>query len=309
MADKDTQAEPGRDEDVVATPETDEHDRLFAEISTGPANTTEDTPPPDAGDDEDPSGDDGGDGEEGEAPGDAPAGDAPAADDPWANAPELKRLYDEEHQRRKSAEGRIAALQRRPAPRDAGNRTEGADPLAKHRQKFQELTQEYPEFATPMVAAIDDLSREVGRMTDAERAAFSRQAAEQEAIFTAAHPDGFDIIGNPDDPARFDRAKHAAFVAWVDDQPKSVRDAVASMATAITDGETAAQIFTAYKASLGPAEEPPAPRTDPLAGRRRSQLAGARTTTARSPRASDAPPDGDHDKLFDYYAAKSERRR
>lgn len=297
-----------------------------------------------------------------DATGDSPADDskdpAPAAtkpddaasaakpDDLWTGVPEdvRNRLSAHYEQRERTERGRVAALQRRlnevergvkpatPAAAAAPEPNE-AEVLGKiaDNPKLKKLAEDYPDIADAVAEAAREGARAALSITGhkldrvaktSEQILADRQAGEeahlkeQLRLIKTEHNDFEEVVKDP------------GFYAWVDDQPREVREIFQANAKDIVDAKAAGQLLAGYKASRTGSSQPrdasPAPsgandRGDPSAARqpaspnnipdrRRSQLQGSLGARSRVVPVADGLPE-DPDKLFNYFADNFGRGR
>ena len=237
----------------------------------------------------------------------APADADPAFTDPWADVPEAARAAFAKAERdRKSAEGRLAAADRRlaeltAAPRESA-RTEpepqGEGARAAD-EAFSKFSEDYPDVAEPVKAMFDTLKGEIASLRT-EKDAMERSVrtlgedrlstvyAEQEAQVLAAHPDFAEIgASEPNESSR-------DFVAWYEGQPQFVRQAVEANAETVREADAVNLLLNMYKRDRGITREPDAaPNADEA--RRNLQLQGARG--APRPSAGARAPEGGRDRV------------
>ena len=258
----------------------------------------EDAPEPEAQSDEDPSDDD----------------TAASEPDEGADAPEAEDEKDEEDPADKikrlehalnSEKGRTAALQRK-IERTRKNAGTGDNPSQAEDDRLKEVADEYSDILDPVMERVQELSQNFQserdlRQQDDERE-LEEELAKQGDAFLKEHPDGFNIITEHQD----------TFQAWVEDQPKAIRDQFEMNREEIVNGAGAALVVSHFKKSLAEASTPdpepdPNPETQRLDKKRRRQISGARSTSARGPQStpSDEPaadaPSSDH---FAHFAKK-----
>lgn len=270
-----------------------------------------------------------GDGTDGNAQQDATAADAgaeaePSSPDPWKDAPEeLRAAYEAERarnaeleQKARSAEGRARAHQRKLDDlRRAMEKSKSPEMLLEAQNELRRVENEYPEVTQPLKKAL-------GAITD-------RITAEEEGRARAARSELAEIVStetaklaerHPDWDAFLKQHGGPAFAAWVDDQPRRIRDALTVNGNAIVDAEGAIALIDAYKQHLGvmpasaPASVPPAAihqTPNPLADRRQRQLAATATPNRSGgrPTVSGIPEDGDPQAIWDAFEAEEQRRR
>lgn len=244
-----------------------------------------------------------------------------AAPSVWDNAPaELRTEYEKlaadrarlEHEVR-SHKGRAVGAQRRyedllkaAEPR----KVEGDRPTPQ--AALAALKEDYPEIAGPLEQALGSIQGQVATLSEAEE---SRRTAAQTELsdflqnettsLVSQHPDYLEVLGKNSD----------ALVAWIDDQPRAVRDAFARNANEIVNAAEAATVIGLFKAHLGKpapapaAEQPRTATTPPLASRRERQLGATANPTRshRRPTVSGIPENGDPQDIWDAFE-EAERR-
>lgn len=252
-----------------------------------------------------------------EAPKATDAKGAEAGPDIWANAPpELKAAYDELQQKFRSVNGRTAAFQRRyedlkkivEAP--AQQRRPGSA-----REALAAIKNDYPDVAGPIEEALSKIEERLDAQDQAEESRRSAARDELVGIITSETERLNQAI--PDWEVTLQQ-NGKAFAAWVEDQPRRVREAAYRNAQNIVDAEEAAQVIAAFKAHIMPAQQPaaapttPTPiraQTQPLTDRRARQLdATASPRSARRPTVSGIPEDGDPQAIWDAFDAQERAR-
>lgn len=279
---------------------------------TGGADTGD--PSKDAGE---PEADKAEEGVQGAEPDPATAADPKQADpdagkpDIWATAtPEQKAAFeavkaerDRFDHRIRSDQGRVRALQKRiDQLRSSVNDQDARKEPGSVSEALAALRENYPDIAEPLTQALGIVDgrlseqdrKEQGRK-DAARAELADTEAElaaiirtEEATLTQAHPDWFDVLSK----------NGPAFQAWVEDQPRQMREAAYANATNIVDAKAASEVLAAFKAFLAPPAteaQKPIPETQPLNDKRKRQLdasASPRKPGSR-PTVAGIPEDGD----------------
>lgn len=273
-----------------------------------------------------------------EAPAPAPdaAADAPGADsnaspqgsatdDPWANAPaELREARERELRdwdlRFRSANGRVSALQRQLAQYQQQTQQQPAQQQEPQREtqqpeqrpsginltdpKFQQLREDFPEVAGPLLDVIADLSSQLGSVRQVAGTFEQQQTqaflAQQEQTLAQAHPDWVQA-------ATDDR-----FAGWLQTQPTAIQEAFQRNHDAIVNGQDAALVIGMFKQAVGfssPQQQQtptnPAPAQDP---RRQRQLAAGRDAGRNSPPAASGIADNDFDAHLDAAIAKLDKQ-
>lgn len=245
--------------------------------------------------------------------------------DVWASAPpELKEAYETERkarekaeQRLKSDEGRVAAYQRRyedllkaaqPRPR-----TEHKSP----REALAKLAEDYPELAGPLSEAFEATE---ARLNETEQVEKSRQEAARQELSQLVDAETAKVAEAHPGYAEFLNANGAAFAAWVEDQPRTVREAAYRNAQWIANAEEAIGIIERFKAHIAPPADKPAAQarpepkaqTQPLNDRRARQLgATASPRSSSRPTVSGVPESGSDEEIWAAFDAKeaAEQRR
>lgn len=171
--------------------------------------------------------------------------------------------------------------------------------------KLEKARSEYGDVIGPVLDQMNVNSKRLDRLTEATTLQLetSQQQLtdlhkEQEAIFRAEHPEGHKVVAD----------NREAFNAWIEDQPKQLRDAFAINMENFVDGEAAALVVAEFKASLQNAANGAAPAADSksmLQARREKQIAGSRSERSGGPSAVTSAPPADsndakaHWKYFD----------
>ena len=261
--------------------------------------------------------------EEGQAPEGTPTEDAgkpPASDDQpdiWKDAPPaLREAYEASVKRAEQAEnvakahgGRLAqAYQERDAlaekiaaaEKAAGPETqqEGDESDEDYRKRMLE---DFPEFAR-LFDKLDTANKEIGALkgsvetatTTARSEQTEAALVEQERVFTQAHPNW--------EAEKKDAALMERLVEWSKGQPAYVQDALRRNAETITDGQSAADIISRFKA------HDDSGRSDREA-KRQEQLEGSRDAKVSGPGATKTgADDNDVEGIWKELAAKEARQ-
>lgn len=248
-------------------------------------------------------------GQSGGSEGSAAAAAESGEGDLWADAdPKLKAAYEaaeqrarENEQRFRSREGREAALQRQIDQLRRGGNQEEEQPrkplkdLLK-KETVEELGRDYPDLAPvleTLAAAVERLDGVDQQLGEVRSTAVAAATSGEEKALIAAVPNWLEL------------AKDERFVAWVEDQPKKVRDTVADNWDAITDASAAAEVFTSFAEHIG-AKKPDEGAGGGGSGKRERQAQGARPTRTTPIPAASGESD-DPEKIFAAAAAKVER--
>ncbi|MCG8447192.1 MAG: hypothetical protein MI753_15930 [Hyphomicrobiales bacterium] len=237
---------------------------------------------------------------------------------------ELRERADMAEQKFRSEQSRSIAQQRR-----ADRLQKELDSLKRRQQtkgktnvereeRLNAVSEEYGDVVNPLVDEMKDLRGRLDAQSETDQQRLETIEGEladlqatEIAKFEEEHQDGMDVIVQNKD----------TFEAWIEDQPKIVRDAFQANLNGMVDGAGAAMVVSRFKAALSEAEAASAgdetkseteaetkSQTDTkLAGRRRRQLAGAKSTRSTSPQkaAGDLPPDsGDEQAWWDYWDRK-----
>lgn len=264
-----------------AAPEEKTDEQLWAELDDEAAGQDDDPPAdtPDQ-DDDDPSEDDATDGE-----------DAETTETKPDHLEQIRRLESELADRKDRIAGmsrKISKLQRqiaeaeKSAPDESDDDTDDdpSDRLASAREEFPDIVGPMADELAEVRAQLAELKRGItGNKTAAAEAAKADldeiEKAETER-FLSEHSDGFEVI-----------QKHKAdFAAWVDDQPRYLRDIAMENNDRIVDGAGVAYLVSLFKQSLGGGPE------TGLADKRKRQLDGGRSSSAASAQATSAVPSG-----------------
>jgi hypothetical protein len=276
------------------------------------AQDDEQEDPPAADDDED----DGWnmDGDEDEPDGSSEDNEDDGEDSTNRDDPEHLRAQVERLQHALNSEkGRTAASRREidtlkaqiaEAEKSASRSQRDENLLKERREQLNRAREEYGDVVGPLAdtiadleARMDDLSAREQRELSAMREQHNTLLAAEEGKFIEEHPDGFDTI----------IANREAFDAWIEDQPKRLRDIYAENAAAIVDGTGASYLVGLFKQALHDAGGGHAPASDNsssrLQSRRQRQLDGARAARGGTQRSSSTPSrdSGDAEAHWDYF--------
>ncbi|GAA4108830.1 hypothetical protein ACFFTN_01425 [Aminobacter aganoensis] len=251
---------------------------------------------------------------------DAPAAEAPKPDI-WANAtPEQRAAYEQAvterakfEQRSRSASGRISALQRKiNAAQDKPSRD-----IGNARDEIAGIQEDYPDIAQPLSKALEKLDGKVDRLSASEKADLESAQSELNDLvdaetnrLLAVHPDYVDVLNK----------NGRAFVAWVEDQPRAIREAAHQNANVIADSDAAIKVVEGFKKHLGLVKDTPAPTPDPapqpapqpkLDDRRQRQIQGSASPQGKvgRPTVSGIPEEGDAKAIWDAFDAQERLTR
>jgi hypothetical protein len=242
--------------------------------------------------------------EEQEAEPEAPAGNAEDASDIWAKAPpevraeyeKLQTQFRRETQRTSALQRKINELTTAPAPQSAAPATQSGEGQEVSDADLAKLEEEYPEIAKPLLRKIAQLEGAAKSLTQAEYDRQQAYLAQQESALAAEVPDWQDLLARNGE----------AFLTWIEDQPKALRDAAQANATMIVDAQAAAQVMGRFRDFLagGPQSRPDQGSTQPARpDRRQRQLAAAATPRSRPQTglATGIPADGDPEALWEAF--------
>ncbi|MCA0276255.1 MAG: hypothetical protein LCH86_09635 [Proteobacteria bacterium] len=251
--------------------------------------------------------------------------DAPAADtqkpDIWANAtPEQRAAYEQAvterakfEQRSRSASGRISALQRKI---NAAQASPSRD-LGNAREEIAGIQQDYPDIGQPLTKALEKIDGKLDQLSASEKADLESARSELNDLVStetnrllAVHPDYEDVL----------KKNGKAFVAWVEDQPRAMRDAAHQNADYISDSDAAIRVVEGFKRHLGliKADPAPTPAPDPqpapqpkLDDRRQRQIQGSASPHGKvgRPTVSGIPEEGDPKAIWDAFDAQDRLTR
>lgn len=180
------------------------------------------------------------------------------------------------------------------------NDTKTTAPTKEASEKLAKARSEYGDVIGPLADQIEANAKRVDRIAEIAASQLENNQSqladlyqEQEAIFRAEHPEGHSVI----------HENKAVFDAWIEDQPKALRDAYSINFKHMVDGAAAALVVAEFKASLQTAANGAAPAVDSkskLQARRDKQLAGSRSERSNGQNAvTSAPPaDGSSDQAY-----------
>lgn len=255
-------------------------------------------------------------GQSGGSEGAAAAAATSGESDVWADAkPEHKAAFEAAEQARKEAEqkfksreGREAALQRQIAElKRQGGTAEETQPRKPLKDllasdELKTVAEEYPDFKalidtlSTVAERVDGVEQQVGEVRNV--AASAGSAAEETAL-TAAVPNWLEL------------AADERFLAWVDDQPRKVRDTVTANWDGITNAPDAAEVFKGFAKSIAPATtaaETEETDSGGKPGKRERQASSAKAAKVTGPTSAGGESD-DPEVLFKQMAAKKDRER
>lgn len=188
-------------------------------------------------------------------------------------------------------------------------------------EEWQGFATDYPEIAGPISKLIGGMQSQLadaGKKLDAigdER--LNAALDEQETRLNDAHSDWFDVISTS---VNGEAVAKPEFVAWLESQPRHIREAAARNSQRIVDAAEAADVIGRFKEHIG--LKPGSRQQDAgkgndagkkqTTGRRTRQLEAAASTRTGGPGAvSGIPEEGDPEAIWDGFEAKeqAEQRR
>ena len=237
--------------------------------------------------------------------------------DPWAVVPsELQKAYQEAIRERddlthrfKSEQGRSTALARRLAEMEKSKaappppETKPADKVDDEAE-LARIRKEYPEVAEPLIRVIEGIREETKALSEKQQKQIERFYVREHLAVERAHPGYEALIGQNAD----------TYLAWLKQQPDTIRKAAENNAQRIEDAQEAALVVAAFKKYLAGQKAPspqPSQDTPPSQPDRRiRQLAGAQTVTTKGRQAftPGIPDDGDPEAIWNAIEA-AERAR
>lgn len=203
-----------------------------------------------------------------------------AAEDIWAGASDAQRQAFEDLQHRyESDRTRFVPMSRKVNDLIAENRrlkTEQAQPgeVDKLKADLARVKEEFPEVGEVLDRMSAENDRRFASIDEASREAVLRRDAENEAAVEKVHPGFMQLLAGKKD----------VFDAWIDDQPRKIRDAYERNREIMVDAPEVVELVSAFKLHLNPP-----PKDKPTNPRRERQLAALKTPTARGRGAVNAP--------------------
>jgi len=204
--------------------------------------------------------------------------------------PETVRLQEENARLRKTISGQgrkiqslLSKRERAQEKLDAGKQSsEEADAQASaleaSKEEYGDIISPVADAVTALKGKVDTLSKDSQEEIDEIDQEIRDIVLEQGQILMADHPDFNDVLKN----------NRSTFDAWIEDQPKLIRDAHAVNGDHIVDGAAASRVMTEFKKALaaadGQGDTPETKKTDDA--KRERQLAGAQSVTNKSPAAT-----------------------
>lgn len=270
-----------------------------------------------------------------EKPGDAKPADAGKVEekpDIWGTAsPEQRAAFEEAQRRASEAEhrlrsdgGRVSSLQRKiNSLQEALKAKPGTD--ARRNQTATEalgrLKTEYPEIADLLDPVLSSVRGEVTDLSNAEK---QRIAVAQRDLNESVNEYATIVTNN----ARTVEQAHPgyekflldnqqAFLAWVEDQPRAIREAAYANAQHVVDAPSAIDVIQRFKAHITPgakvdtAQPGTKTETQPLNGKRERQLAASASPQGggRRPTTTGIPDTDDEQAIWNAMEAQEQARR
>lgn len=255
--------------------------------------------------------------------------------DIWANAsPEQRAAFEEAQrqvadmeQRLRRSGGSVSGLQRKinslqeALKAKPGNRDARRDQTAT--EALGRLKTEYPEIAELLDPVLNSVRGDVTDLSNAERKRveaatrdlndsvneLSAIASQNARMVETAHP-GYE---------KYLLENQQKFLAWVEDQPRAIREAAYANAQYVVDAEKAIDVINRFKASITPpakvpangAQPAPNPETQSLNDKRQRQLAASASPQGngnRRPATSGIPEDGDPAAIWAAFEEQERRK-
>lgn len=285
------------------------------------ALTDNSTPPDGAGDDDDPADDNGS--SDGQQAGDEPPANADTSgaepqgstDDIWSSVSEQARAEFQrtqqraaELERRLRTQGNELAQLRRAVPQQTGSSTPSEDqnsgdaPVVPP-ERITQLKEEYGEIAEPLIAMIEAQARQIAKLAEPVQ----QLTASQRAQADIANETRLDELA----PDWRQLAQRPEFATFKEAAPRMVREALERNWDQIVDPEEAAAVFDYARLHMGITQQQghADPKPNPLADKRRRQLAAGRDSGSGggAPVTNQVP--DDFDAAADAFISKAARRR
>lgn len=240
------------------------------------------------------------------------SGDGAETPDPQALQEQIERLtqsLDSEKGRARGQQKRADTLQEK-LDKLSKSRTQTTEERQERERKLADATEQYGDVVGPLADEIKNLSGRLDTLSELEQASLEEAQTELDDIvqeergrFLTEHPDGFDVV----------KQNAEVFRAWIDDQPKAVRDAFETNYAQFVDGTSAALVVSRFKAALLEADRGPEPKTENrLQSRRQRQLAGARDTRSGGRQSASSEPltgAGTPEDDWNYFERQDAKRR
>lgn len=232
--------------------------------------------------------------------------EAEATPDPDQLQAQIDRLQHQLSSEKGRVRGTQQRAQRLQAELEAARKAQSSsadESRAERRKKIEETASQYDDFA-PLVEEVSELRTERDAALEARVKDLEAQQAEfleeQNSLFLAEHPDGYDVLTN----------NWQTFEKWIEKQSPEDRQIFETNRAAIVDGSSAALLIGRFKHSLATAEQGAGPDQARLDARRQRQLAGG--TSLRSPASQSAtsrpsPNDPDPASHWKFWASQERR--
>jgi hypothetical protein len=245
-------------------------------------------------------------------------GAQPAAkpNDIWASAtPEQLQELERLRHAKTSADGRVAAFQRRyeQLKANAQQKPQGQQPIRSVRDELKPITDDYPEIAAPLTKVLANYEGQLASLMAADN---SRRTAEQQELVEYVNSQTSSLRSRIPDYDQFLGQNIEAFKVWVEDQPKAVREAAYRNGEVIINADEAYDVISLFSKHLAAGQKPqaagsaqPNPQFQQLDDRRRRQLSGTASpqSSSRGPTPSGIPSEGDSGAIWDAIVKKREK--
>lgn len=207
----------------------------------------------------------------------------------------LEKQLNDEKGRSAGKDRRISELNKRLAQAQ-DSVTELDDEDAGEDDDLTQISEDYGDVVGPLVKRIEALNAKVGALSSAQASELeslqdqrTAAVAEEEQVLDEEHPDWRDTLSK----------NFEDFDAWVEDQPKWLRDIRAANDADITNGAATALLVSKFKQHLLSRES--ASGDERLQAKQGLQKDGARTKRGRGSNVStsEMPDDADEDAIWD----------
>lgn len=235
--------------------------------------------------------------------------------DIWEGAsPEQRAAYEALERKFKSVHGRANAFQRRYEDlRAAAEPRIRLNDRKSPKAAIAAIKDDYPEIAEPLIEALEPIEERLNEQTAAEtrrleaaQHELNEFVGQQEALLAERHPDWLETLGGHKDE----------FAAWIEDQPRRIRDAAKRNGDTIADAEEAAEIVALFKEHLTGEPQIAAAQDiqtnrNPLDDRRARQLGASQFPSGRGPArplVSGIPREGDPQQIWNAFEEMDRRK-
>ncbi len=188
--------------------------------------------------------------------------------------------------------------------------TTSDEEVEERRRRMEEASEEYGDIVAPFSDSINALEKTVATINQ-DRAArvgeidteIEEIAAAEFAVLTEAHPDFAKVYSE----------NRSVFDAWIEDQPKAIRDAHAANVDRWTDGAGAAMVMTKFKSALQQASGDGVNEPEKQNGqaKRDRQLQGSRATNTGGRQAATGkldPNTDDRQAIWDEFEREDQQK-